>query len=119
MMNKLETIGKLPSTLLDPQCDTKTFYNYGKPRYIVATSAIIGSALLSDNNIILHNLHLFSCVCLGTMLYFHDQIEDLSSRYEEDGIDGIIDDFYLYFESKYLVAKEQYEYYKDFILANF
>ncbi len=118
MMNKLETMGTLPSNPLYEQYDNlkETFYHYTKPRYIVATSAIIGSSFLSDN---FYNLYFFSCVCLGTMLYFHDQIEDLSSRYEEDGIDGIIDDVYLYYESKYLVAKEQYEYYKDFILANF
>ncbi len=120
MVDKLERIDILLSNTLYEQYDNlkEIFYNYAKPRYLLATSAIIGTSLISENNIC-NKLHLFSCVCLGGMLYFHDNIDNLAFRYEQGGIDGIIDDYYLFLESKYLVAKEQYEYYKDCILANF
>jgi len=64
-----------------------------------------------------NNVKIFSCALLGVMIFFHDEIESISMRYSEVDIDGILCDCDEYFTSKYLVAKEQYEYYKDFICS--
>jgi len=96
-----------------------TFYKYTKPRYLLVESVILGSLIMSHNKVspkFSNHLWFFSCVCLGSMIFFHDDIENISLRYNEDGRDGILNDFNEYLESKHLVAKEQYEYYKDLYL---
>ena len=96
----------------------ETFYKYTKPRYLLVESVILGSLIMSHNEVkFSNNLWFFSCVCLGSMIFFHDNIESTSLRYEEDGMQGVLNDFNEYLESKHLVAKEQYEYYKDFIYS--
>ena len=95
----------------------EVFYKYTKPRYLLVGSVILGSCIISHKQILTefaNNLQLFSCALLGGMIFFHDEIESISTRYVEDGILCGCNE---YFASKYLVAKEQYEYYKDFICS--